>query len=231
LIEAEAYRALSSKSRLDILKLLYRKSMSVEEIAEQLGLQPITIRHHLQSLVESGFIEAFEERAGSVGRPKIYYKMVREPPLINYPKRRYLMLNNFIINTLRYVLGEDQAKKILKKAGTEMGENTTKRLESEHEVKEWSIKAYEGFFVKGYLEKMGAEPEIVEVDDRKIVYRLHNCLFFEMALKMPEIMCDTLHESFHEGLVKTMNKNMKISRLTCMSKGDPYCEHSCEWLK
>jgi len=231
LIEAEAYRALSSKSRLDILKLLYRKPMGVEEIAEKLGLQPITIRHHLQSLVEAGFIEAYEERAGSVGRPKIYYKMVREPPLVGYPKRRYLILNNFIINTLRYVLGEDQAKKILKKAGAEMGENTAKRLESEHEVKEWSIKAYEAFFVKSYLEKMGAEPEIVEVGDKKIVYRLHNCLFFEMAIKMPEIMCDTLHESFHEGLVKTMNKNMKISRLTCMSKGDPYCEHSCEWQK
>jgi len=231
LIEAEAYRALSSKSRLDILKLLYRKPMGVEEIAEKLGLQPITIRHHLQSLVEAGFIEAYEERAGSVGRPKIYYKMVREPPLVGYPKRRYLMLNNFIISTLRYVLGEDQAKKILRKAGLEMGENTAKRLESEHEVKDWSLKAYQEFFVKGYLEKMGAEPEIIEVDGKKIVYRLHNCLFFEMAIRMPEIMCDTLHESFHEGLVRAMSKNMKINRLTCMSKGDPYCEHSCELLK
>jgi len=231
LIEAEAYRALSSKSRLEIIKLLYRKPMSVEEIAEKLGLQPITIRHHLQSLVEAGFIESSEERAGSVGRPKIYYKMVREPPLVSYPKRRYLILNNFIINTLRYVLGEDQAKKILRKAGQEMGENAAKRLESEHEIKEWSVKAYQEFFVKDYLEKMGSEPEIVEVNDKKIVYRLHNCLFFEMAVKMPEIMCDVLHESYHEGLTKPMGKNVTVDRLTCMSKGDPYCEHSCEWQK
>ncbi len=231
MIEAEAYRALSSKSRLGILKLLYRKPMSVEEIAGMLNLQPITIRHHLQSLVEAGFIETYEERAGSVGRPKIYYKTVREPQIVSYPKRRYLMLNKFIINTLRYVLGEDQAKKILKKAGQEMGENTAKRLESEHEIKDWSIKTYEEFYVKDYLEKMGAEPEIIEVNDEKITYRLHNCLFFEMAIKMPEIMCDTLHESFHEGLTKTMGKNVKINRLTCMSKGDPYCEHSIEWQK
>ena len=230
-MEVEAYRALSSKSRLDILKLLYKKPMAVEEIAKNLGLQPITIRHHLQFLVEAGFIEAFEQRAGSVGRPKIYYKMVREPPLVSYPKRHYLMLSNFIINTMRYVLGEDQAKKILRKAGLEMGENTAKRLESEHEIKDWSLKAYQEFFVKDYLEKMGAEPEIIETSDKRIVYRLHNCLFFEMAVKMPEIMCDVLHESFHEGLVKTMDKNIKIDRLTCMSKGDPYCEHSCKGLK
>ena len=55
--EADAYRALSSKSRLEILRLLYRKSQSVEEIAKSLKLQPITLRHHLQSLEEAGFIE------------------------------------------------------------------------------------------------------------------------------------------------------------------------------
>ena len=205
--------------------------MSVEEIAAMLNLQPITIRHHLQSLVEAEFIETYEERAGSVGRPKIYYKTVREPPLVSFPKRRYLMLNNFIINTLRYVLGEEQAKKLLKKAGLEMGENTAKRLESENEIKDWSLKAYQEFFIKDYLEKMGAEPEIVEVDDKKIVYRLHNCLFFEMAIKMPEIMCDVLHESFYEGFTKAMGKNLKVKRLTCMAKGDQYCEHSIEWQK
>ncbi len=231
MIESEAYRALSSKSRLSILRLLYRKPMSVEEIAGMLNLQPITIRHHLQSLVEAGFIEAVEERAGSVGRPKIYYKIVKAPPMLSYPKRRYLMLSNFIISTMRYMLGEDHTKKILRKAGLEMGENAAKRLESEHEIRDWSVKAYRDLFVKGYLEKMGAEPEIVEVNDKKIVYRLHNCLFFEMAVKMPEIMCDILHESFHEGLVKSMGKNVVINRFTCMSKGDPYCEHSCEWLK
>jgi len=229
-IEAEAYRALSSKSRLDILKLLYRKPMSVEEIAEKLSLQPITIRHHLQSLVEAGFIEAFEERAGSVGRPKIYYKIVKEPPLISFPKRRYLMLSSFLINTLQFLLGANKAKKILIKAGLDMGENTARRLESENEIKEWTPKAYEHFFVRGYLEDVGAEPEITWVSEKKIVYRLHNCLFFELSIKMPEIMCDVLHESFHEGLAKAMGKEMKINRLTCMAKGDPYCEHSCEWI-
>ena len=230
MIEAEAYRALSSTSRLEILKLLYKGPLSVEEMAQKLGLQPITIRHHLQSLEEVGFIEAYEERAGSVGRPKIHYKIVREPPLVSFPKRRYLMLSSFVINTLQSVLGADKAKNILRKAGLDMGESTTRRLESEHEIREWSPKAYEQFFVKGYLEDAGAEPEIVESSDKKIVYRLHNCLYFELSAKMPEIMCDVLHESFHEGLVKAMGEKMKISRLTCMAKDDPYCEHSCEWL-
>jgi len=231
LIETEAYRALSSKSRLDIIKLLYRNPLSVEQIAENLGLQPITVRHHLQSLVESGFIQAIEERAGSVGRPKIHYRVVKEPPLINYPRRGYLMLNNFLVNTLRFTLGEDQTRKILRKAGLDMGENAAKRLESENEIREWTLKDFERFFVRDYLEKMGSEPEIIETDNKKIVYRLHNCLFFEMAVKTPEIICDALHESFHEGLTKPMNKDIKINQLTCMAKGAPYCQFSCEWHK
>jgi len=228
--EAEAYRALSSKSRLEILKLLYKKPMSVEEIAEKINLQPITIRHHLQYLEEAGFIETFEERVGSVGRPKIFCKIVKAPPLVGFPKRHYLTLTSFLIDTLKLVLGPDPSKKILKKAGMEIGENTIKRLESENAVREWIPRLFEQLFVKDYLEDVGSEPEIVEVSDKKIVYRLYNCLFFELAVKMPEVMCDVLHESFHQGLAKALGKPMKINKVTCMAKGDAYCEHSCELL-
>ena len=222
-MEAETYQALSSKSRLDILRLLYRKPMNIEELSQKLGLQPITVRHHIQCLIHAGFIETAEEKSNTVGRPKIFYRIVREPPLVNYPKRGYLFLSNYLISTLRSSLKDKQAKEILRKAGLEMGEHITKRLETEHEIKNWSIKAYEQFYVKDYLEQMGAEPEIVETTDKKITYRLHNCLFFELSVKMPEIMCDVLHESFHEGLVKLMGKQMKVSRSSCLSKGDPYC--------
>jgi predicted ArsR family transcriptional regulator len=112
-----------------------------------------------------------------------------------------------------------------------MGENTAKRLGMEYEVRDWTPKAFEQFFVRDYLENMGTEPEVVEVSDKKIVYRLHNCLFFEMAVKTPEIICDVLHESFHEGLAKAMNKDIKISHQACMAKDKPYCELSVEWQK
>jgi predicted ArsR family transcriptional regulator len=227
--EVEAYRALSSKSRLEILRLLYRKPLSVDEIAESLGLQPITVRHHLQSLEETGFIESYEERAGVVGRPKVYYMIAKKPKIVSFPKRRYLTLSSFLLSTLQFILGANRTKKILKKVGREMGKNTVKEIEFKHDIKAWSLKLYEDFFIKKYLKEAGAEPEIVESSDKRIVYRLHNCLFFELALKMPEMMCDVLHESFHQGLSDAIGKEVKISRLTCMGRGDPYCEHVCEW--
>lgn len=227
--EREAYQALSSRSRLEILKLLYKKPLSVEEIAESLKLQPITVRHHLQSLEENGFIEAHEERSGYVGRPKVYYKIVKTPEIVSFPRRHYLTLSNFLITTLRHTIGGHTTEKLLKRVGREMGEDTIKKLASENEIEKWSPKEYQEIFIKKYLEEAGAEPEIIEATDKKIVYRLHNCLFLELAIKMPEMMCDILHESFHEGVVNAMGKDMKVSRVTCMGKGDAYCEHVCQW--
>jgi predicted ArsR family transcriptional regulator len=80
------------------------------------------------------------------------------------------------------------------------------------------------------LDEEGAEPEVLEVTNDKVVYRLHNCLFQELSTKMPEIMCDVLHESFHEGVAKTIGKDVQISRSMCMGHGDPYCEHMCVWM-
>ncbi|MBS7620605.1 ArsR family transcriptional regulator [Candidatus Bathyarchaeota archaeon] len=228
--ETVIYRTLSSPSRTQILRLLYQKPLGVEEIAEKLKLQPITVRHHLQFLIEAGLVEAYEDRSGSIGRPKTYYKIVKNIPQISFPRRQYLALTNFLIDSLRFTFGEAKAKKFLRKVGLKMGEKTAKQLRSKYLIAEWSPKAFQKFFVEGYLEEMGAEPEIVEVADKKVVYRLHNCIFFEMSLKMPDIMCDVLHASFYDGLIKATGNKIRIERLTCMAKDDAYCEHVCEWI-
>ncbi len=228
--EKNSYQTLSSKSRLDILKLLYKKEQSIEQIAEALNLQPITIRHHLKSLEEAGLIEKYDEHQGLAGRPKTLYRIVKKTKIVGFPKRRYLTLSSFLITTLEFAAGAKNAKRILSRVGKAMGKDVIKDLEGHNEIKDWGTKEYVQFFIKEYLEESGAEPEIVEVTDKKIVYRLHNCLFFELALKMPDLMCDVIHENFHDGVHEAMAKDVKTSRVTCMGKGDEYCEHICEWV-
>lgn len=227
--EKKAYEALSSRSRLEILKLLHKKSLSVEEIAESVNLQPITVRHHLQSLEDAGFIESFEERTGAVGRPRAYYRIAKEPTVVRYPKRRYLTLSSFIIKTLQFFIGAKRASKLLARVGRNMGESVISEIESQYNVKEWCSEAFKDFFIKGYLEEAGAEPEIVKMDENSVVFRVHNCVFLELAVKMPGMMCDVLHDAFHEGVSGAMGEETKITRLSCKGHGDPYCEHKCEW--
>jgi predicted ArsR family transcriptional regulator len=214
LSEKKAYEALSSASRLEILKLLHKKPSSVEEIAEVVNLRPITVRHHLQSLEDAGFIESYEEKTGTVGRPKVYYRIAKEPTVVSYPKRRYLTLSNFMIKTLQLLVGSKRASKLLRRVGKNMGESVIKEIEAKHNIKEWSAENFRDYFVKGYLEEAGAEPEIVKIDKNQVVYRVHNCLFLELAVKMPEMVCDVLHDAFHEGVSNAMGGKVKITRLT-----------------
>ena len=229
LSERKAYEALSSTSRLEILKILYRKPLSVEEIAKLVNLRPITVRHHLQALEEAGFVEKYEEKKGSIGRPKVYYQIAKQPTMVHYPKRRYLTLSNFIISTLRLMIGAKRAGKLLEKVGRRMGESVVKEIESKQGIKEWTPEAFNNFFVEGYLEEEGAEPEVVQFDKNKIVYRVHNCLFLELAVKMPEMMCDVLHNAFHKGITSAMQGKAEIILLKCRGHSDPYCEYECRW--
>ncbi len=228
-MQEEVYRALASKSRADILKLMYKKPHNIEELAEKLKLQPITVRHHIQSLMEAGLLESREERSGKSGRPTNYYRIAKSLPLVNFPERRYFLLSSFLVDTILHDIGEQKTKEMIAKAGYEMGKETVRTLEQERRVKQWSPKEFAEIFVKGYLEETGAEPEIISESDKRVIYRLHNCIFSELALKNPGLICDILHKRFHQGVCAAMRKNLRDSQKTCMGHGDVFCEHAVEW--
>lgn len=230
-MQEEVYRALASKSRADILKLMYKKAHSIEELAEKLKLQPITVRHHIQSLMEAGLLESYEQRSGKSGRPTNYYRIAKSLPLVNFPERRYLMLSSFLVDAIAHNIGEQKTKEMIAKAGYQMGKDTVRALEKKHGVKEWSPKNLADIFLKGFLEENGAEPEIISESDKRVVYRLHNCIFSELSLQNPSLFCDVLHKRFHQGVCAAMGKNIKDSQRTCMGHGDSFCEHVIEWAK
>jgi DNA-binding transcriptional ArsR family regulator len=76
------FKALADANRLKILGLLARDELSVEELAETLGLRPSTISHHLSRLADAGLVSA---RASS------YYSIYRlETKVLEDAARRFL---------------------------------------------------------------------------------------------------------------------------------------------
>lgn len=65
-------KALSEKSKMEILLGLKSSSRYNLEIAELVNLAPATVSHHMNALLASGFVE-FEKRDG-----KVYYKLAEE---------------------------------------------------------------------------------------------------------------------------------------------------------
>ena len=227
----DVIRALSSDVRLEILRVLYQKPRDIEDLANCLKLQPITVRHHIQYLQEAGVLESYEKRTGSAGRPKTYYRIAKRLPLVTFPARRYFDLSKAMLNSLVRNLGEQKAIDILSDIGVELGRETVKYLTAVHNLTKWTLKEFSDIFIEKYLQEAGAEPEIIEKNKSRVVYRMHNCLFYELSQEMPNLFCDALHYQFHQSLVKAMNPNFKDTQTSCMGHGASCCEHIVELLQ
>lgn len=67
-------RALSSATRLRVLRLCAFESRTNKELAELLGLNPGTMLHHVRTLVQTGFLVAEPERSGAQGAREVPYR-------------------------------------------------------------------------------------------------------------------------------------------------------------
>ncbi|WP_225753605.1 metalloregulator ArsR/SmtB family transcription factor [Actinotalea sp. Marseille-Q4924] len=72
----DAYRVLSSESRVAILRLLEERGtpLPVETVAEEVGLHVNTVREHLDRLVVAGFADRAPEIRRTRGRPRMLYR-------------------------------------------------------------------------------------------------------------------------------------------------------------
>lgn len=85
--EAEA-RALASALRLRILRLCLDDELTNKEIAHRLGRNPGSVLHHVRRLVDTGFLAALPERAGSRGSREIPYRATRKSWELTEPQER-----------------------------------------------------------------------------------------------------------------------------------------------
>lgn len=222
-------KALSSGSRWDILRSLFIRPMSVSEIAEEVGLQPVTVRHHLQPLIQIGLVEAYEGPKGSVGRPEVYYRVTEKRVNVSFPKRDYMYLTEILISGLEASLGEEETRKIFTQIAEEAGQDIMKNLATEHNIEAWTPEVFRKVFIEGLLKNAGTEPEVVTMNEKEIVFRERNCLFLEVAMKHPETVCDGLDTGVHSGIIRGMGEGVKGERLQCRGHGDTYCEYAVKW--
>ncbi|HEX5857899.1 MAG TPA: winged helix-turn-helix domain-containing protein [Microbacterium sp.] len=67
-------RALSSPLRLRVLRLCAFEARTNKELAELLGVNPGTMLHHVRTLVQTGFLTAQPDRAGTQGAREVPYR-------------------------------------------------------------------------------------------------------------------------------------------------------------
>src|SRR5664279_2793108 len=78
--------------------LLRQPRTTINQLAVAVGINPISVRHHLTNLQVEGLVATEEERHG-VGRPRLVYYLT-EAGLEKFPTR-YLRLTNHLLSQMK----------------------------------------------------------------------------------------------------------------------------------
>ena len=97
--------------------LLAFPGSTINDLAEAVGINGISIRHHLTSLEAEDLVSSAEERHG-VGRPRLIYTLT-DKGVEEFPTS-YLRLTKRLLVELKQRLGTEELKTIFQNIGQEM---------------------------------------------------------------------------------------------------------------
>lgn len=187
--------------------LLRRPRLSTNELAEAVGINPISVRHHLDSLQKDSLVAAEEVHHG-VGRPRLLYFLTEEG-LEKFPTR-YLRLTTRILTQMKDKFPHPMVSEMFKELATSMaGEHSAElknlNVEERLEVMK-NVLADEGFTVE--WEKQGAQYLIHEI----------TCPYFQVSQSHPEVC------TVDQTLISTMLA-IPANKIQCILSGANQCTY------
>jgi DeoR family suf operon transcriptional repressor len=187
--------------------LLKRPHATVIELAEAVGINPISVRHHLTNLQVEGLVTAEEERHG-VGRPRLVY-MLTEHGMERFPTR-YLRLTSRLLDQLKSTMPEPMVSKLFLQMATDMAQDYAEQMNGlsmeERLNLTKTLLAEEGFNVE--WEKAGGQYHIHEI----------TCPYLQIGQNHPEVC------TVDQTLISKMLA-VPAEKVQCILSGDAKCTY------
>jgi predicted ArsR family transcriptional regulator len=196
----------STKDRI-IQTLLRKPKIKINDLAEAVGINPISVRHHLTNLQMEGLIAAEEERHG-VGRPRLVYSLT-EDGMERFPTK-YLRLTTRLLTQMKETMPGPVVSKLFNQIAEDLANEYSSQIQglSMEErldfVKE--LLAQEGFTVE--WEKKGNDYEIHEI----------SCPYYQIGVAHPEV-CTVDQTLISKMLALPANK------VQCILDGGAHCTY------
>jgi predicted ArsR family transcriptional regulator len=201
-------------TREHILQTLLRHPRStIVELAEAVGINPISVRHHLNSLYGESLVSSEEERHG-VGRPRMVY-FLTENGMEKFPTR-YLRLTTRILTQMKGKFPQPMVSEMFREVANTMadehasamkGLNVEQRLDMMRD-----LLADEGFVVE--WEKQGSQYLIHEI----------TCPYLQVGQSHPEV-CTVDQTLISKMLAVPANK------IQCILSGATHCTYVVQNLQ
>ena len=156
--------------------LISNPRSTIIEIAEEVGINAISVRHHLTNLQVAGLVTADEERHG-VGRPRLVY-FLTERGLEKFPTRYYSLTNN-LLNQIKNSLSDNEVKNIFKKMADSLSDQYLPIFESLELEDKLNL-------LKSVMAKEGYELDWKSENDTYQIKEI-SCPFYQIGKEHPEV--------------------------------------------
>jgi predicted ArsR family transcriptional regulator len=194
-------------TRQEILEYLREKGAAdVNELAETLGLSPVTIHYHINVLQRDGLLESKDVRQG-VGRPRKVFTL-RDTAFEKFPQG-YHRLSDRLLDILKSRMTEADIQALFERIGADIASEHATNLNGkplEEKIDTLiDLLGEEGFMSR--LEKIGAD---------QFVLTQVNCPYQYVATRHPEV-CELDLQLMNTAL------GTEVTRGTCVANGDAVC--------
>ncbi len=189
--------------------LLTQPRRTINELAEQVGISPISIRHHIASLEADGLITSEDERHG-VGRPRQVF-FLTETGIELFPTR-YVRLTVRLLEHLKETMPEAMISKLF----TQMAEDLARDLADGTELKNLSMKERLDL-VKDLLRREGFNIEWEKLEDGYQI-REASCPYYYIGQNHPEV-CAV------DQILISKVLSMPAEKVKCILNGDSSCTY------
>jgi predicted ArsR family transcriptional regulator len=204
----EKHKVKMKSTRERILQtLLNHPSATIQDLAVAVGINAISVRHHLSSLQAEGLVSNEEERHG-VGRPRLVYSLT-EKGLERFPTR-YLRLTNRLLDQMKEAMPPGIINKLFTQMASDIASGYADHIKNftVEEKLEFikTLLAQEGFTVE--WERQGQDYHIHEI----------TCPYYHVGQSHPEI-CTVDQTLISEVL------SIPVQKIHCVLHGDNHCTY------
>jgi len=183
--------------------------MTVSQIAKDLRITHIGVRHHLSSLLAEGMIAGREERHG-IGRPHLVYRLT-EIALDCNPSK-YYKFTNFLLDRLKETLPPETVDRLLR----EVASSIAGEWKTELDPIPWPLR------IDRLVQLLARDGFIAQVEESgPDQYRLLElaCPYSKISLRHPEV-CALDASIFSRAL------GTQVERTACIRSGSESCNFS-----
>ncbi|HAE86081.1 MAG TPA: hypothetical protein DCG78_06215 [Anaerolineaceae bacterium] len=187
--------------------LLTERQATIKQLSEVVGINGISVRHHLINLQAEGLVTAEEQRHG-VGRPAFVYRLT-EKGMEKFPTN-YLKLTNYLLTELEENLSPEEVEATFQRIGKKQAEESTnidKNQPIEAQIEQLADQLASERFMLSWKK-----------EDDSIILQSDNCPYLHVGKEHPEI-CKIDETLFSEAL----GKEVKLE--TCLLRGDARCTY------